>query len=130
MTKPEILNYIELNLLKEGFEILKAETGEKGVDLAVNNQVDLVLTDLRLPDLDGVEVMPRTPRSTHRSSSPEAIQLRFKLSNHGLWPSRANSSCRRFMMSLRVSGGQEGFSSIDHGGGGNAQLGHDALARC
>jgi DNA-binding response OmpR family regulator len=55
--QPEILNYIELNRLKEGFEILKAETGEKGVDLAVNNQVDLVLTDLRLPDLDGVEVM-------------------------------------------------------------------------
>jgi len=27
------------------------------VDLAVNNQVDLVLTDLRLPDLDGVEVI-------------------------------------------------------------------------
>ena len=79
--------------------------------------------------MDGLEVMPRAPRSTHRSSSPEAIQLRFKLSNHGLCPSRANSSCRRFMMSLRVSGGQKGFCGIDYGGGGNAQLGHDTLAR-
>jgi len=55
--RPEILNYIELNLIKEGFEVLKAGTGEDGVNLAVNNRVDLVLTDLRLPDLDGVEVM-------------------------------------------------------------------------
>ena len=69
--QPEILNYIELNLLKEGFEILKAETGDKGVDLAVNNQVDLVLTDLRLPDLDGVEVMRQI--HTHIPQSPTII---------------------------------------------------------
>ena len=34
----------------------------------------------------GLDVMPRTPRSTHRASSPHVIQPRRRLSSQGLWP--------------------------------------------
>src|SRR5688500_10669796 len=45
----------------------------------------------------GLEVRPRTPRSTHRSSSPEVIHPRFRLSSQGDWPCWAWRSCRRPM---------------------------------
>ncbi len=35
--------------------------------------------------IDGLEVMPRTPRSIQRWISPLVIQLRLRLSSHGLW---------------------------------------------
>lgn len=41
------------------------------MDLAVNNQGNLVLTDLRLPDLDGVEVMRQI--HTHIPQLPTII---------------------------------------------------------
>ena len=34
----------------------------------------------------GLDVMPRTPRSTQRASSPPVIHPRRKLSSQGLWP--------------------------------------------
>lgn len=55
--------------------MLKASTGEAGVDLALNNRVDLVLTDLRLPDLDGVEVMRRI--HAHIPQLPTIIMTAF-----------------------------------------------------
>ena len=51
------MNLIELHLQNEGFDVLRAATGQEGVRLAADPGCDLALTDLRLPDLDGVEVM-------------------------------------------------------------------------
>jgi two-component system cell cycle response regulator DivK len=42
-----------------GFDTLEAETGEAGIALARERRPDVVLMDLRLPDLDGNEAMRR-----------------------------------------------------------------------
>jgi two-component system, cell cycle response regulator DivK len=42
-------------LENEGYETIKAETGEKGVRLAVEEKPDLILMDIKLPGIDGVE---------------------------------------------------------------------------
>jgi len=43
-------------LESEGYhEIIKAETGEKGVRLAAEEKPDLILMDIKLPGIDGVE---------------------------------------------------------------------------
>lgn len=55
--EPEILTLIELHLLSEGFDVLHAGTGSEGVRLATDPGCDLAITDLQLPDMDGVEVM-------------------------------------------------------------------------
>jgi len=44
-------------LMKEGFYIEDAERGKKAIDIMRANSFDLVLTDLRLPDIDGTEVL-------------------------------------------------------------------------
>ena len=42
-----------------GYEVLVVPSGEDGIDLVKNDDVDLVLTDKRLPGIDGVEVVRR-----------------------------------------------------------------------
>ncbi len=40
-----------------GFTVLEADSGKQGVSICAEQQPDLVLCDLRLPDLDGLEVI-------------------------------------------------------------------------
>jgi two-component system alkaline phosphatase synthesis response regulator PhoP len=49
----EILFY---NLQKEGYEVFQAETGREGIELAIAKMPDLVLLDVMMPEMDGIEV--------------------------------------------------------------------------
>jgi DNA-binding response OmpR family regulator len=42
-----------------GYEALIAPTGREGVTMAIEQQPDLILLDIRLPDIDGYEVYRR-----------------------------------------------------------------------
>jgi two-component system, cell cycle response regulator DivK len=44
-------------LLAAGFETLEAATGEEAIALATEHVPDVVLMDLRLPDMEGVEAL-------------------------------------------------------------------------
>ena len=48
---------LELHLCEEGYEVLTAVDGPDAVAKAVEKEVDLVLLDLRLPGMDGFEVL-------------------------------------------------------------------------
>ena len=54
---PEILNLFSEYLSTEGYEIDTAEDGAKGISLIEKNFYDLILTDLKMPDTDGMEVL-------------------------------------------------------------------------
>jgi two-component system cell cycle response regulator DivK len=43
----------------KGYEIVEAETGEEGVRLAQERHPSLVLMDIRLPGIDGIEALGR-----------------------------------------------------------------------
>lgn len=53
--EPDILEFIGYNLEKEGYHVLKAENGKKGIEIAQKHQPDLILLDLMMPELDGIE---------------------------------------------------------------------------
>lgn len=53
----DLLDLIEYNLKKEGFEVLKAEDGEEGIEVAREHSPDLVLLDIMMPIMDGLEVV-------------------------------------------------------------------------
>ncbi len=52
----DILDLIQYKLMREGYEVLCTETGEVGLAMAESKQPDLVILDLMLPGLDGLEV--------------------------------------------------------------------------
>jgi two-component system phosphate regulon response regulator PhoB len=54
--EPDILELVRYNLAKEGFAVSGAETGEEGLAEARARPPDLVLLDLMLPGMDGLEV--------------------------------------------------------------------------
>jgi len=54
-----ILELLKFNLCNSGFKVVTALSGEKALDLCQKESVDLVLLDLMLPDIDGLEICRR-----------------------------------------------------------------------
>src|SRR4030066_1671359 len=44
-------------LAAEGYKVTTAETGEKGLTLQRVNPTDILITDLKLPDMDGIQIL-------------------------------------------------------------------------
>ena len=57
--EPQILRAIRTILTEKGFKVTTASRGEEGLTLAAANEPDIVILDLGLPDMDGVEVCTR-----------------------------------------------------------------------
>lgn len=51
----DLLDLIEYNLKKEGYDVLKAEDGLDGIRMAKKYKPDLVLLDIMMPQMDGLE---------------------------------------------------------------------------
>ena len=54
--EPDILQLLEYNLQKEGYRTLSATTGEEGLHLARAERPEVILLDLMLPGVDGMDV--------------------------------------------------------------------------
>jgi two-component system alkaline phosphatase synthesis response regulator PhoP len=54
--EPDILEILEFNLRKEGFEVATAENGQEGLKMAKEMKPDLIVLDIMMPIMDGVEV--------------------------------------------------------------------------
>ena len=57
--EPDILELVRLNLAREGYDVITATTGEQGLDLARSKLPALIVLDLMLPGIDGLEVCKR-----------------------------------------------------------------------
>ena len=53
---PDIRELLKYNLSREGFEVLQANNGADGLKIATNESIDLIILDLMLPQLSGIEV--------------------------------------------------------------------------
>jgi two-component system cell cycle response regulator DivK len=53
---PDVRRVLTLSLGRLGYEILEADTGGSGIALTLSESPDLVLVDLSLPDVSGLEV--------------------------------------------------------------------------
>ncbi len=53
---PDIVELIKYNLAKAGYKVLTAYDGEEGIKLAKQNKTDLILLDVMMPKMDGIEV--------------------------------------------------------------------------
>lgn len=65
-----ILELIRYNLENAGYNVLQAESGEEGLDILENKEVDAVLLDLMLPGIDGLEVLRRIRTNPTKRKTP------------------------------------------------------------
>jgi two-component system alkaline phosphatase synthesis response regulator PhoP len=54
--EPDILEFMKYNLVKEGYEVIMSDNGSDALALARNESPDLILLDVMMPGMDGVEV--------------------------------------------------------------------------
>ena len=54
--EPSILTLLKFNLEQSGFEVLTAENGNDALEIAVNEDLTLIVLDLMLPGMDGMDV--------------------------------------------------------------------------
>lgn len=66
----DIIKMLEYNLKKEGFKVIDARDGEDALDLALREYPDLILLDLMLPGIDGLEVCKTLKKESKTSSIP------------------------------------------------------------
>ncbi len=57
--EPQMRRFLRVALEGSGYRYLEASTGEEGLTLAVQHRPDVILLDLGLPDMDGLELMTR-----------------------------------------------------------------------
>jgi len=55
----KIARFVEMELCYEGYSVTKAFDGRSGLELALNNSFDLVILDILLPGLNGMEILRR-----------------------------------------------------------------------
>ena len=55
----DLLDLIEYNLKQQGFEVLTADNGNRGIQIARDEKPNLVLLDVMMPQMDGIEVCDR-----------------------------------------------------------------------
>ncbi len=60
----KIARFVELELEHEGYEVEKSADGRDGLERALSGRFDLMLLDIMLPGLNGIEVMRRLRRSS------------------------------------------------------------------
>jgi len=53
--EPDILELIEYNLKKEGYQVFLASNGQDGINVAKKVQPDLIILDIMMPKMDGIE---------------------------------------------------------------------------
>ena len=53
--EPDILELIEYNLKKDGYQVFLASNGEEGIKEAKKHQPDLIILDIMMPRMDGIE---------------------------------------------------------------------------
>ncbi len=67
----KLARFVELELCYEGYAVTKAFNGRTGLELALSGGFDLILLDIMLPELSGMEVL----RRLRRGSSVPVIML-------------------------------------------------------
>ncbi len=62
--EPSILDIVSAYLQPEGYEVFTAADGSAALDLARRHKPDLVVLDIMLPEMDGIEVLSRLRRES------------------------------------------------------------------
>lgn len=71
--EPDLLEVVRYNLAREGYEVVSAEDGLEGLEVIGRSRPDLVLLDLMLPGMDGLEICRRVKYDPETRNIPVII---------------------------------------------------------
>jgi two-component system alkaline phosphatase synthesis response regulator PhoP len=57
--EPDIIEFLSYNLIKEGYDVISALDGTEGLGKAIQEKPDLIILDIMMPKMDGVELCRR-----------------------------------------------------------------------
>ncbi len=57
--EPDLSEAIAFDLKRKGFQVVTAVSGREAFEMAASNPVDLILSDVRMPNGDGIELLDR-----------------------------------------------------------------------
>ncbi|WP_346928923.1 response regulator transcription factor [Clostridium sp.] len=60
----KIARFIELELMHENYKVIKANNGRTGLEIAERGEADLVILDVMLPEINGLEVLRRLRKNS------------------------------------------------------------------
>ena len=60
----KIARFVELELTHEGYSVEKAANGRTGLEMAESGRFDLILLDIMLPGLSGIEILRRVRKTS------------------------------------------------------------------
>jgi DNA-binding response OmpR family regulator len=67
---PTILQLLEVNFEMEGFIVLRAEDGEQGLAVARESRPDVIVSDVMMPKMSGLELVQALKASPDTKSIP------------------------------------------------------------
>jgi len=76
--EPKVLRFIEISLKLNGFEAILATSGEEAIELIYSQKPHIVLLDIVMPGMDGLEVI----RQLRTFSSTPVIAFSASAVNH------------------------------------------------
>ncbi|MDU1411837.1 MAG: response regulator transcription factor [Clostridium sp.] len=60
----KIARFLELELVHEGYKVIKANNGRIGLEIAERGEADLIILDVMLPEINGLEVLRRLRKNS------------------------------------------------------------------
>ena len=93
-----MLQILSDKLSAEGYEVFKAEDGQQGLDLALEQRPDLILLDLLLPKLSGLEMLEALRKVEKDKPTPVLILTNLS-ENKAIYKSVALNTSAYFIKS-------------------------------
>ena len=123
----QIRRFLRTTLASEGYQVIEAETGKQGLTEAATRKPDLIILDLGLPDMDGVDVIkeirawssvPVIILSARSQESDKISALDAGADDYLVKPFGVGELLARIRVALRhvsatANGEEEGVFSVD-----------------
>ncbi len=68
--EPDILEFLSYNFRKKGFDVIIAANGFEGIKQAEENLPQLIISDILMPEMDGIEMCKKIKKNNELSHTP------------------------------------------------------------